>query len=143
MKEDRVRALFAAQPFMHTLRAVVTRIHDGEVELTAPCSAELSQQTGAMHAGAIAALMDTACALAAATRARDDRTVVSVEFKLNLLAPAVGDEVRAVGRVVRAGRTLTVCSGDLWARTGGHDVHVAVMQATMMAVSAPPGPLSA
>ena len=73
--------------------------------------------------------------VAAATRTADGLDVVSVEFKVNLLAPATGETLRAIGRVVRAGRTITVCAGEVWAITDAQARLVAIMQATMMAVT--------
>ncbi len=137
------RAALERQPFMTTLGVTLERVAEGEVELRLACAPALTQHTGALHAGAITAIVDSACAAAAATVAAADRDIVSVEFKVNLLAPAVGDFVTAIGRVVRAGRTLTVCSGEVWAVSGEESVLVAVMQATMMALptSAAPRPI--
>ncbi|MBC7843760.1 MAG: PaaI family thioesterase [Gemmatimonadaceae bacterium] len=133
--ERRVRAIFDDQPFMTILGATLERVVPGEVEIRLPCRAELTQHTGVMHAGVVTSIVDTACGAAAATVMETERDVVSVEFKINLLAPAVGDYLRAVGRVVRAGRTLTVCSGEVWAVSGDEARVVALMQATMMAVA--------
>ncbi len=133
---ERVQATLARQPFMATLGVTLERVADGEVELRLACATSLRQHTGALHAGVVTAIVDSACAAAATTVAAADRDIVSVEFKVNLLAPAVGDYVRSIGRVIRAGRTLTVCSGEVWAVTGHDAVLVAVMQATMMAIPA-------
>ncbi len=133
--EARVRAVFAHQEFMTTLGATLERVVPGEVEIRLPCRADLTQHTGVVHAGVVTAIVDTACGGAAATMMDTGREVVSVEFKINLLAPAVGDYLRAIGRVVRAGRTLTVCSGEVWAVSGNEARVVALMQATMMAVT--------
>jgi uncharacterized protein (TIGR00369 family) len=99
-----------------------------------------------VHAGAITAVADSACGYAAASLMPADRDVLTVEFKVNLLSPARGDRFRATGEVVRAGRTLTVCSAEVvaWADNGTGEpeaslVRVALMQATMMAVTAPRG----
>jgi len=135
---DDIAALFGRQPLMATLGATLARVGDGEVELRLPFAAALTQQSGALHAGVVTAIVDSACALAAATRLPPGRSVVSVEFKLNLLSPAIGDEMQAIGRVARAGRTLTVCTGDVWALSGGNRTHVALMQATMMSVADAP-----
>jgi uncharacterized protein (TIGR00369 family) len=128
------------QPFMVLLGATVERVSPGEVELRMPCRADLTQHTGVVHAGVVTSIVDTACGAAAATLMDADHDVVSVEFKINLLAPAVGDSLRAIGRVVRAGRTLTVCSGEVYAMDGEQSRIVAVMQATMMSISATVGP---
>ena len=133
--EARVRAIFAHQEFMTTLGATLERVVPGEVEVRLQCRADLTQHTGVIHAGVVTAIIDTACGGAAATMMEKGREVVSVEFKINLMAPAVGDYLRAIGRVVRAGRTLTVCSGEVWAVCGNEARVVALMQATMMAVT--------
>ncbi len=135
MEQD-VRAAFARQPLMATLGATLARVEPGEVEIHLPFDSAHTQHTGALHAGVVTAIVDSACGFAAATVMPADRTVVSVEFKLNLLSPAVGEQFRAIGRVVRAGRTLTVCSGEVWADRGDATALVAIMQATMMAVGA-------
>jgi len=94
--------------------------------------ADLTQQHGFLHAGVVTSVIDSACGYAALTLMPPDREVLSVEFKVNLMAPAQGAMFQARGRVVRAGRTLTVCTGDL--RVAGSESVVAMMQATMMAV---------
>ncbi|MDZ7631048.1 MAG: PaaI family thioesterase [Gemmatimonadaceae bacterium] len=133
--EARVRAVLAAQPFLSLLGATVVRVERGEVEIRLECRDVLLQHTGVAHAGAVTAIVDSACGAAAATLMPVDRDVVSVEFKVNLMAPAIGEYLTAIGRVVRTGRTLTVCSGEVHAVTSGHSVLVALMQATMMAVT--------
>ena len=131
-----MRSVFARQPLMATLGATLERVEPGEVVIYLPFDAAHTQHTGALHAGVVTAIVDSACGFAAATLMPANRSVVSVEFKLNLLSPAIGDGFRAIGRVVRAGRTLTVCSGEVWAARGEATTRVAIMQATMMAVAA-------
>ena len=128
--EARVRASFARQRFMATLGAALERVAPGEVAIALPFRDDLTQQHGFLHAGAVTAAVDSACGYAALSLMEPGAGVVSVEFKINLLAPAVGERFLATARVVKAGRTLTVCAGEL---TNG-DATVAVMQATMMAV---------
>jgi uncharacterized protein (TIGR00369 family) len=111
--EDDVRASFARQTFMRTLGAALTRVAPGEVEITLPFREDLLQQSGFMHAGTIASIADTACGYAALSTMPAGAEVLSVEFKMNLLAPARGDAFVARARVVRSGRTLTVCSADV------------------------------
>ncbi len=131
----RVRASFARQAFMHTLGAELAHVAPGAVTIELPCRPALAQQAGSLHAGAVTAIVDSACGYAALTTMPPDADVVSVEFKVNLLAPAGGERLRATGRVLRAGRTLVVCAGEVHARApGGSETLVAVMQATMMAV---------
>jgi uncharacterized protein (TIGR00369 family) len=132
--ERRVRASFDRQRFMATLGARLERVTPGEIVIGVPFDAALTQQHGFLHAGAVTAVIDSACGYAALSLMPPDTAVLSVEFKVNLLAPAVGEHFRGVGRVLRAGRTLSVCSGELRAVQSGGEVTVAIMQATMMAV---------
>jgi len=130
--EARVRSSFAKQQFMATLGASLTIVQPGEVSIELPFRADLTQQHGFLHAGVVTSIIDSACGYAALTLMPPDRAVLSVEFKVNLIAPAQGAMFQARGRVVRAGRTLAVCTGDL--RVVGSESVVAMMQATMMAV---------
>lgn len=129
-----MRASFARQAFMHTLGATLESVAPGECVIALPFDARLAQQHGSLHAGAMAAVVDSACGYAALSLMEPGAEVVSVEFKVNLAAPGTGTRFRAVGRVVRAGRTLTVCTGELAAERDGETHVVALMQATMMAV---------
>ena len=137
--EDRVRASFARQAFMATLGASIVSIRPGEVVLEVSHREDLTQQHGSLHAGVIAAVADSACGYAAFTLMPEDRAVVSVEFKTNLLAPARGERFRATARVVRSGRTLTVCTAEVVAIEGEQETLVAVMQATMIGLENRPG----
>lgn len=130
--EERVRASFAAQALMATLGATLETVSPGEVVISLPYRADLTQQHGYLHAGAIGTIGDSACGYAALTLMEPGTAVLSVEFKLNLLAPAQGSRFRAIGRVVRAGRTLTVCSAEVRASEGTSDSLIALMQGTMM-----------
>jgi uncharacterized protein (TIGR00369 family) len=132
--DSRVRASFAAQQFMGTLGARIESLAPGEVVISLPFRDDLTQQHGFLHAGAIAAVADTACGYAALSLMEPGDAVLSVEFKVNLLAPAAGSRFLAVGRVLRAGRTLTVCAAEVRAIRSEGEVLVAAMQATMMAV---------
>jgi uncharacterized protein (TIGR00369 family) len=140
--EQRIRESIGRQTLLTTLGVTVAGLWPGRVELDLPYRADLCQQNGFVHAGAITAVADSACGYAAASLMPADRDVLTVEFKVNLLSPARGDRFRAVGEVVRAGRTLTVCSAEVvaWADDGAGEpeaslVRVALMQATMMAVT--------
>ena len=140
--ENRIRKSIGRQTLLSTLGVSIAGLSAGHVELDLPYRADLCQQNGYLHAGALTALADSACGYAAASLMPDDRDVLTVEFKVNLLSPARGDRFRAVGDVVRAGRTLTVCSAEVvaWADDGAGNpsaslVRVALMQATMMAVA--------
>src|SRR6187549_3347449 len=133
--EARVRASFARQRVMDTIGARIVRVEPGEVELELPFRDDLTQQHGFLHAGIVTTLVDSACGYAALSLMDRDAAVLSVEFKVNLLAPARGDLFRASGRVVRAGRTLTVVAGELRVvEAAGEGALVAMMTGTMMAV---------
>src|SRR5918912_1005150 len=111
----RVRASFARQQIMATIGARLTEVRPGEVEIELPFRPDLTQQHGYLHAGIVTAVIDSACGYAALSLMPAAAEVLSVEFKVNLLAPARGELFRARGRVVKAGRTITVCAGDLFA----------------------------
>lgn len=128
----RVRASFARQGAMATLGAELAHVAAGRVAIALPVEPRLSQQDGFLHAGVVVAVLDSACGYAALTLMPEDAEVLSVEFKVNLLAPASGDRVLAEGEVVRAGRTLTVCRGEAYAEEGAERTHVATMLATMV-----------
>jgi uncharacterized protein (TIGR00369 family) len=132
--EERVRESFARQGLLATLGALVTRVAPGEVDVELAFDERLTQQHGYLHAAALTAALDSACGYAAPTLMPEEAAVLSVEFKVNLLAPAEGERFLARGRVVRAGRTLTVCRGDAIAFAGDKERHVATMTATMMAL---------
>jgi uncharacterized protein (TIGR00369 family) len=128
----RVRASFARQGAMATLGAELADIDSGRVTIALPIESRLSQQDGFLHAGIVAAALDSACGYAALTLMPNEAEVLTVELKLNLLAPASGETLVAEGEVLRAGRTLTVCRGDAHAEQGAERVHVATMLATMV-----------
>jgi uncharacterized protein (TIGR00369 family) len=132
--EAQARASFARQAYMATIGASILRVAPGEVDLGLAFRADLTQQHGYLHAGVVTALVDSACGFAAFTLMPAGSGVVSVEFKVNLLAPSVGERMIARGRVLRPGRTLTVCSGEVVAVTGGEEKTVLAMLATMMRI---------
>ena len=129
-----MRASFARQSLMATLGARLAHVAPGEVDVELAFDDRLTQQHGYLHAGALTAALDSACGYAALTLMPEEAAVLTVEFKVNLLAPAAGERFVARGRVVRAGRTLTVCRGDAGAFAGDEERHVATMTATMMAL---------
>ncbi len=137
--QARVRRSFARQRALTTLGATLARVAPGEVEIHLPFRPELSQQHGFLHAGISTAVVDTACGYAALTLMPPGAAVLSIEFKVNLLAPGQGEHFVATGRVVKAGRTVTVCTGEVEALLGGERRTVALMQATMMTVLGRPG----
>jgi uncharacterized protein (TIGR00369 family) len=132
--EARVRSSFARQHVMETIGAVLTRVEPGAVEIALPYRSDLSQQHGFIHAGIVATILDSACGYAAFSLMPSDVAVLTVEYKINLLRPAQGDRMVARARVVRSGKTLTVCAGDVFAVTGDVEKAVATMLATVMAV---------
>lgn len=117
---------------MGHLGAQLATVEPGLVEIRVPHRVELTQQHGYFHAGVTGAIADTACGYSAYTLMPADATVLTVEYKLNLLAPADGDELVARANVVKAGRTLTICSADVFARRSGKEKHCATMLATEM-----------
>ena len=135
----RVRSSFDRQAFMKTVGARLVSVEPGVVVIEWPFSSELTQQHGFLHAGVVTAVADSACGYAAFSLMPDGAAVLSVEFKVNLMKPAAGERFRAVGRVLRAGRTLTVCSAEVQAYRGGEETTIAVLQGTMMAVRDNPG----
>ncbi|KGQ18599.1 Phenylacetic acid degradation protein PaaD [Lysobacter dokdonensis DS-58] len=122
---------FAAQGLMQHLGARLVSIEPGEVRIAMAPSPEISQQNGFVHAGALTAILDSACGYAALTMAPDGSDVLTAEFKVNLLRPAVADEFVAIGKVVKAGRTLTVCTSEVIGVRGGESKTIAIMQATI------------
>ena len=135
--EDRITRSFQAQGLMATLGATLDRVADGEVHIALPFSAAISQQQGFGHAGAITSIVDSACGYAALTKAPPGMEVVTAEFKLNLLRPAIGQRFVAIGKVQNAGRLLTVCTGEVRAFAGPDDSSgklVALMQGTFVNV---------
>jgi uncharacterized protein (TIGR00369 family) len=134
--ETRVRASFARQRVMETIGARLLKVEPGEVEIELAFREDLTQQHGYLHAGIVAAVVDSACGYAAMSLAAAGAEVLSIEFKLNLLSPAAGESFVARARVKRAGRNVTVCAGDLFALKGDSEKLVATMLATMMTVVA-------
>jgi uncharacterized protein (TIGR00369 family) len=131
----RVRELFDAQPVMATLGATLAEVGPGTCTLSLPWSAPITQQDGFLHAGVLATLADSACGFAAYSLMPPGARVLSIEFKINMLSPAVGPSFEACGQVIRAGRKVTACRADVFASTDAGPKLVAAMQATMMTVS--------
>ena len=136
---QRIAQSFGAQGLMATLGARLEKVEAGEVHIALPFSSALSQQHGYAHAGSITSVVDSACGYAALTRAPSAcHEVVTAEFKVNFMRPAIGLRFLAVGRVVNAGRTMAVCTGEVraFASEGDEDYKVvALMQATMVFVA--------
>ncbi|MBK8095555.1 MAG: PaaI family thioesterase [Planctomycetes bacterium] len=128
----RVRDSFARQPFMALLSASIARLEPGVCELVAPFRKELGQQHGFFHAGVVGTLADDACGYAAYSLMAATSSILTVEYKLNLLAPAQGPRLRALATVVRSGRTLTVCRADVFVGEPGNERICAAAQATLI-----------
>jgi uncharacterized protein (TIGR00369 family) len=132
--EERIAASFKSQGLMATLGAQLVSVADGEVQIALPFSEQLSQQHGYVHAGAITSVVDSACGYAALTKAPPEFEVVTAEFKINLLRPAIGERFLAIGRVQSSGKLLTVCTGEVRAFAGTACNVIAIMQATIVNV---------
>ena len=137
--ERRCRDSFARQQAMTTLGATVETVRAGEVELAMPFRPEFTQQHGFTHAGIITTLVDTACGFAALSLMPADAAVLTTEFKCNFLSPAKGDRFVATGKVVRSGKKLMVCLGEVFAETAAGRKQVALMTASMMVVDTSTG----
>lgn len=132
--EQRARELFTNQPVMATIGAYIVTVESGRCVLGVPWSPGITQQDGFLHAGILATLADNACGAAAYTLMPAGARVLSIEFKINMLSPAVGESFEADAHVIRAGRTVSACRCDVFALRDGGRKLVAAMQATMMTV---------
>ena len=130
--DERVRQSFARLALMATIGARLVRIDPGEVEIELAVRRDLTQQHGYVAAGIVTAIVDTACGYAALSVMPADAEVLTVEYKVNFLSPARGERLLARGRVVKAGRTLSVCAGEVDAIEGAASKPVATMLATMV-----------
>lgn len=130
--EARVRKTFAGQLALATLGITLAKVEPGTLELRMPYDAKFSQQNGFLHGGVVSAGLDTACGLASYTLMPAVADILTVEFKINLLAPAKGQTFRFVGNVVKPGRTLVIAEGRAFANDDGREKLIATMSATMM-----------
>lgn len=129
----RVRNSFARQKMMETIQARLTRVKPGLVEIELPFQERLTQQHGFLHAGAVTTIADDACGYAALTLAPPRAAVLTIEYKINLLAPAVGEKLIARGHVTRQGQSITVCEADVFAQSEGNKKKlIAKMVSTIM-----------
>lgn len=133
-RDAKVRASFARQRLMTTFGAGITVLTPGHCEITAPILPLARQQHDVGHAGLTFALGDTAAGYAALTLMADEAEVMTAEMKVNLLAPAKGDRLIATGRVVKAGRRLTVVTAEVAVEEAGERRLIAVLQGTMVPV---------
>ncbi|MBX9965484.1 MAG: PaaI family thioesterase [Burkholderiales bacterium] len=130
----RTRASFDRQAVMRLMGARLVHVAAGEIDIELPFRTDLTQQHGFLHAGVVTTLVDSACGFAAFTLMPAGAAVLTIEFKVNLLSPAKGELLIAMGRILRAGRNVTVCEGEAWMRAGDERKQVAQMLATLMTV---------
>ncbi|MEP6679481.1 MAG: PaaI family thioesterase [Betaproteobacteria bacterium] len=135
---ERVRASFARQGAMALIGAELIAIEPGFCAIALTPRPEVSQQHGFVHAGVVSAIVDSAGGYAGYSLFPEDSSVLTVEFKLNLLAPAAGERLVAEGRVIKPGRTLAITQGEVHAERGGKRTLVALMQQTLMVMHGRP-----
>lgn len=128
----RVRASFARQAAMALIGAELAAIEPGSVTIELPVRADLTQQHGFVHGGIVGMIADSVGGYAAFTLMPADASVLTVEYKINLLAPAQGERLIAHGRVLKSGRTLSVARADVYARAAGRETLIATMQQTLI-----------
>lgn len=131
---DRIRTSFAAQTMMKTLGAELISVEKGRVVISAPILPTSLQQQGAAHAALPFAIGDSAAGYAALSLMPDDQEVVTAEIKVNLLAPGLGDQLRATGRVIKPGKRLMVVTAEVHALKDGQETLIALLQGTMVPV---------
>jgi len=132
---ESVKSEFKKQEVMRTIGAKVSRASPGEVEIELPFKHTLTQQHGYIHAGIVTTIADSACGYAAWSVSPPKSEVLTVEYKVNFLSPAKGTKLVARGRVIRKGKTLTVCAADVFTLANRKEKLVATMLATIMVVS--------
>ncbi|HTS94559.1 MAG TPA: PaaI family thioesterase [Stellaceae bacterium] len=136
--EPRVRDSFARQALMRLIGARLARVEPGLAEIELSFRADLTQQHGYLHAGITSAIADSAGGYAAFTLFPAESSILTVEFKINLVAPAAGERFLAVGRVLRPGRTLTVCGLEVFALLGSERTTIALGQQTLICLEGQP-----
>ena len=130
--EARVRDSFARQAAMGLIGARLVEVTPGRCTIEVPVRADLTQQHGHVHGGIVGMIGDSAGGYSAFSLMPADASVLTVEFKINLLAPARGESLLAVGSVVKPGRTLSIVRSDVFAREKGQETLIATMQITLM-----------
>ena len=131
---EKVRKSFAQQKIMNLIGAKLTKIEKGFCEIELPYKTELTQQNEFIHAGIIGTIADSAGGYAAYTMMHEGASVLTIEYKLNLLAPAKGDFFIARSRVVKSGRTISVCNSEVFAKTGEKEKLCATATVTLIAM---------
>ena len=129
---ERVRASFARQAAMRLIGAELDAVRPGYCKIVLPVRPELGQQHGYVHAGIVSTIVDSAGGYAGFSLFPPNASVLTVEFKVNLLAPAAGERLVAEGFVVKPGRTLAITRGEVHAEKDGRRALVAIMQQTLM-----------
>jgi len=132
--KSRVTQSFSEQMVMQTINASLLTVEPGRVEIELPYQRELTQQDGFIHAGISSTILDSACGYSAFTLMPAAARILTIEFKINLLAPAAGEYFRAIGKVRKPGRSVFVAEAELHASLDGSDRLVATMSATLMAI---------
>jgi uncharacterized protein (TIGR00369 family) len=133
--QAKVKKSFADQAVMKTIGATIEAIGAGEIEIEFPYQSSLTQQNGFIHAGIVSTVLDSACGYAAFSLMPEDASVLTIEFKVNLLSPAKGDRFRGYGKVKKAGRTISVAEAELYAFSDQGKKLVATMVGTLMAIN--------
>ncbi len=133
--QAKVKKSFADQAVMKTIGASIEAIGAGEIEIEFPYQSSLTQQNGFIHAGIVSTVLDSACGYAAFSLMPEDASVLTIEFKINLLSPAKGDRFRGYGKVKKAGRTISVAEAELYAFSDQGRKLVATMVGTLMAIN--------
>jgi len=134
---DRVRASFYGQPFMHLIGATLSAVMPGRCEIHLSFKPELTQQIGYFHAGIIGTIADNAGGYAALSLTPGGQEVLTVEYKINFMAPGKGEALIARAQVLKAGRTLIVCRSDVFNVQQGQETLAATAMLTMMPITAP------
>lgn len=132
--EAKIREDFARQGLMKTIPGELLAVAPGEVQVGLGFRDFLTQQHGFLHAGVIATILDNACGYAAYTLMPAGAQIMTVEFKVNFLSPARGERFVATGKVVKPGRTLSFCQGEMVAVQGGVEKTIATMSATLISL---------
>lgn len=133
-RADAIATSFSRQGLMTAFGATLQRVERGEVEIAMPWSDGVTQQHGFFHGGAVGALADSACGYAALSMVGEGEAGLTAEYKINLLSPAQGERLVAVGRVLKPGRTLIVAQGEVYVEQAGRRKQVATMLMTLCVV---------
>jgi len=132
--EQRVQETLSRQPFMTALGVELVSLRRGAAEVRFPYSPEYTQHNGFLHAGAVSGVLDSTCGYAGLTVIGEDKELLAVEYKINFLAPCVGESFVARAKVKRAGQKIIVCSADAYALRAGKEKLVATMIDTIIVV---------